>query len=40
MQTDIIMQQTQRNNDPLTEPIALNSITFFLVSLLVSFDRK
>ena len=37
MQTDIVMQQIQRNNDPpLAEPIALNSMTllFVLVTLL------
>ena len=37
MQTDIVMQQIQRNNDPpLAEPIALNSMTllFVLVPLL------
>ena len=32
MQTDVIMQQTRRNNDlPPAEPIALNSITLFLI---------
>ena len=34
MQTDVIIQQTQRNNDPPpAEPIALNSITLFLIIL-------
>ena len=47
MQTDIIIQQTQRNNDKPAEPIPLNRI-FFLSALLfdvgcignISFDRK
>ena len=34
MQADIIVQQTQRNNDPPpAEPIALNSITLLFVSV-------
>ena len=36
IQTDIIMQQTQRNIDkPPAEPIALNSITLLFVILLL-----
>ena len=34
IQTDIIMQQTQKNNDPPpAEPIALNSMTLLFVAV-------